>query len=109
MALTILRYSNRKLYIPQAINKEYTDQIKVGRYITLAQLKAVIGNDTSLRIYVKNYNGMDITKTVLLNCLRPHLFSETDLYNLVRKQFLEQFVRGIAPLEIPSLQTGAEL
>ena len=109
MTLTILRYNNRKLYIPSAINNALKGIVKIGRYTTLSEIRKLISNNKELNIKVQNNKGIDITKTVLYNCLKSDLFTLMDLYSLVREQALQQSVLNSYESETAFYRNGIEL
>tara|TARA_R100000501_G_C2569307_1_gene76800 strand:+ start:365 stop:694 length:330 start_codon:yes stop_codon:yes gene_type:complete len=109
MTLTILRYNNRKLYIPQNVNIALKGIVKLGRYVTLPEIRKLISENKDIIIKVTNSKGINITKNTLYNCLLPSLFTLGDLYNLVREQAQCQSVLNSYESETAFYRNGIEL
>ena len=110
MVLTLLKYDNRKLYIPKNQNTvAMTDTFGVG-YTTLACIRSFLGIYPKLILNVIHVRTRkDVTKDVLLSALRPDLFTLGDLHSLLREQAQGISVLNSLPSETKVCTNGAEL
>ena len=112
MKINIIKFENRKLYIRAIDNaglRGTSVENYIGRYINLSELKPLISEfDVTLKVICKK-TGKDLTKETLLGILKADLFSERDLYSLVKKQSLCQSVLNKYVSENAFYRNGIEL
>ncbi len=91
MRVNISYYPNRKMYARKDDNialkgTPIEKYLGFGRYVSGKELKYLI-SELNVKIKVRNKKtGEDITRRILLNLLDANLFTEKDLYSLVREQ-----------------------